>query len=111
MNKIRVFGDVHGRSNDYLKLIENTDYSVQLGDFGFDYKFLGNVDDTKHVFFPGNHDNYDKCLWYPHCLGDYGYANLNSIDFYFVRGGFSIDKAWRERHYAFTGQKTYWSNA
>jgi predicted phosphohydrolase len=110
MSKIRVIGDVHGKIPQYLKTITDSEFSLQLGDFAFDYRFLGNIDDTKHVFFPGNHDNYDKCFAYPHCIGDYGYENLNGIDFYFVRGGFSIDKEYRERHYAFTGQKSWWSN-
>lgn len=110
MSKIRVIADIHGQPNNYKKIIEGADYSVQLGDFGFDYRFLGNVDDNHHKFFPDNHDNYDKCFAYPHCLGDYGNETLNGVGFYFIRGGFSIDRDYREKHYAFTGQKSWWSN-
>ncbi len=110
MKKIRVIGDIHGQPNVYKKIIEGADASVQLGDLAFDYRFLGNVDDNHHKFFGGNHDNYDKCFAYPHCLGDYGNEILNGVGFYFVRGGFSIDRDYRERHYAFTGQKSWWEN-
>lgn len=110
MKKIRVVGDIHGQPNNYKKIIEGVDASIQLGDFGFDYRFLENVDYKKHVFFPGNHDNYDKCFAYSHCLGRAGIDKLNGIEFFFVSGGFSIDKNWRIRHQQLTGQKSYWSS-
>ncbi len=108
MKKIRVIGDIHGVVEPYLNTIWNTQASLQLGDFGFDYRFLDKVYFEDHKFFPGNHDNYDKCFAYPHCLGDYGSETLNGVEFYFIRGGFSIDKAWRIKNYQMTGQLTYW---
>lgn len=110
MKKIRIIGDLHQKYSQYLHLIKDAEYSVCVGDIGFDYKTIEHLDPSHHVWVMGNHDNYDKCFAYPQCLGNYGGFNLNGIDFYFVRGGFSIDKAWRERHRAFTGQKSYWSN-
>jgi hypothetical protein len=109
MKKIRVISDVHGERRKYLALANNCEYSVQLGDLDFDYEFLNELDPDKHKFFPGNHSNYDKCFAYPHCLGDYGPVELNGVKFFFVRGGFSIDWAYRTRHYQFTGEKIMWA--
>lgn len=110
MNQIRIISDVHGKINKYLDVVNKCEYSVQLGDLAFDYRFLGNIDDTRHVFIPGNHDNYDKCFAYPHCLGNFGEFELNGIVFFFIRGAFSIDWQYRQKHQELTGQKSWWSN-
>lgn len=54
-----VIGDVHGKINEYWKLINkyNID-SIQLGDFGFKRHHnwhLENVDSSKHKINFGNH--------------------------------------------------------
>jgi predicted phosphodiesterase len=92
---ITVISDVHGKQPNHLDLIEHHDYTLQLGDLGFCYKYLEEVDPEKHQFFPGNHDNYDICYDYKHCIGDFGLHTLNHVEFYFVRGAFSIDWHWR----------------
>lgn len=96
---IRFIGDVHGGKNTkkYLRLIQNVDNSVQIGDLGFSYEFLFNqeVDKEAHKFFGGNHDNYDQYFKSPHSLGDYGFEGLGLVDFYYVRGAFSVDHWWR----------------
>jgi len=96
---ITVIGDVHGKYDKYHKIIEQKNrypYTVQLGDFGFNYDTLKNVDHTKHIIIGGNHDNYDICHKYPHFLGDYGYiSNFNGIDFFYYRGAYSIDRQHR----------------
>jgi predicted phosphodiesterase len=82
---ITVIGDVHGKYERYHRIISRTKdhpYTIQLGDFGFKYDTLKNVDHTKHVIIGGNHDNYDICGNYPHFLSDYG-------------GAYSIDKQYR----------------
>lgn len=106
--KIRVIGDVHGKINKYLDILDKCQYSVQVGDLAFDYRFLDNVDSECHKWIPGNHCNYDKCFAYPHCLGNFGVHELNGIEFFYVRGEFSIDWAYRVRHQEFTGQKSWW---
>ncbi len=75
----------------YLQLISGCDYSIQLGDFGFDYKFLkqNRVDPKRHAFIPGNHDNYETLP--PHSLGDFGPIPFLPQSF-FVRGAYSIDR-------------------
>lgn len=96
---ITIIGDVHGKYRRYHEIIREKDrypYTIQLGDFGFKYDTLKNVDHTKHVILGGNHDNYDICYNYPHFLPDYGYmVNFNGIDFFYYRGAYSIDRQYR----------------
>jgi len=98
-NHITLIGDVHGKYDRYHKIIRQTErhpYSVQVGDFGFDYTTLKNVDPKNHVFIGGNHDQYDIINDVPNYLGDYGYVNnFNGIDFFFFRGAYSIDRQYR----------------
>lgn len=97
-DQITIIGDVHGKYDRYHKLIRQTDYypyTVQLGDFGFKYETLNNVDSTKHLIIPGNHDNYNMCYRYPHFLGDYGYTKLNGVEFFYYRGAYSVDRQYR----------------
>jgi len=98
MEGFTVIGDVHGKYERYHRIVRRTEenpYTVQLGDFGFKYDTLANVDSTKHLIIPGNHDNYDTCYNYPHFLGDYGYTSLNRIEFFYYRGAYSIDRIYR----------------
>jgi len=92
---MRIIGDVHGKYERYLNAINKTDFSVQLGDFGFDYSILDNVDSNHHRIIAGNHDNYDYVGDYPHFLGNFGNVEFNGFSFFFVRGGLSVDKAIR----------------
>jgi len=94
MSILRLIGDVHGKYSQYLQLIQDVEYSIQLGDMGFDYSLLKNVDSKKHKILAGNHDNYDN-MDYPHFLGNFGVYKVEETEFFFVRGGFSIDKALR----------------
>lgn len=96
---ITLIGDVHGKYKRYHEIIREKDrhsHSIQIGDFGFDYETLTNVDSKNHVFVGGNHDNYDKVNSVPNYLGDYGYVNnFNGVDFFFFRGAYSIDRQYR----------------
>ena len=104
---LRIIGDVHGcitkgrlvsalRTPNYMDIVKDVEYSVQLGDMGFRYKDLNVLDAEHHVFFGGNHDNYDSIHGSPNDLGDYGEHCIGGLPFYFVRGAFSIDKKWRK---------------
>jgi predicted phosphodiesterase len=98
MDGFTIIGDVHGKYDRYHKIVRQTErhpYTVQLGDFGFKYDTLTNVDSTRHLILPGNHDNYDFCYNHSHFLGDYGYTSLNRIDFFYYRGAYSIDRPYR----------------
>lgn len=95
---ITLIGDLHGKYDRYHKIVRQTEkhpYTLQIGDFGFRLDTLKNVDSTKHLILPGNHDQYDICYNYPHFLGDYGYTSLNKVEFFYYRGAYSIDRQYR----------------
>ena len=97
-NSITVIGDVHGKYRLYHEIIRQSNYfpyTVQLGDFGFKYETLDNVDSNKHKIIGGNHDNYSRIISIPHYLGDFGYSCLNGVDFFYYRGAYSIDRQYR----------------
>lgn len=96
-------GDIHGHYQKYLNLISEADYSVQLGDFGLDFKCLEAVDSKRHKIVLGNHDNYGTLLP-PHSLGDFGTFELAGFTFFFIRGGYSIDHMYR------TPNISWWAN-
>lgn len=110
---IRIIGDVHQKYDQYLQLTKNVDYSVQIGDLGYHNDRIADaVDCMKHKFFPGNHDNHDNDYELPNCLGRFGYYSNYEIGFkfFFVSGGFSLDKHIRQRYYLSTGIKSYFEN-
>jgi hypothetical protein len=94
-SKLRIVGDVHCQYYRYLEIIKDTDYSLQLGDFGFNYDVLQHVDSSKHKILLGNHDNYQTADQFPHFLGNFGISNIGNFVFFYIRGGHSIDKRWR----------------
>jgi predicted phosphodiesterase len=88
MTRLTVIGDIHG---DYLlhgKLMRKYEKTLQLGDCGFNYKYLDGYDPEKHKVLGGNHDNYPELVKLPHYLGDFGSWN----DVFYVRGAWSIDR-------------------
>jgi hypothetical protein len=103
--KITLLGDCHGKYSKYLDIVKDTEYSIQLGDYGFNYSSLKSVDCNKHKVLFGNHDvvftNSDGELIKPcdHILDNFGIieksSNSNIPDMFYVRGGHSIDKAYR----------------
>jgi Icc-related predicted phosphoesterase len=99
MNKITIIGDLHGKYDKYHKIIRQTDkypYTIQIGDFGFKYDTLNNVDHKKHLIIRGNHDNTVLAKNYPHFLSDYGYmVDFNGLDFFWYAGAYSIDRQYR----------------
>jgi hypothetical protein len=110
LTKVRIVGDVHGKTADYVRMIKESKvrHSVQLGDMAFDYGKLKELDCNDHKFFGGNHDNYDIYYKSKHALGDYGAVTLGPLDFFFIRGDFSIDKDIRLRQEAFGMGKGWW---
>lgn len=115
MSTLRIIGDVHGKNDQYAELTKSCDYSIQVGDMGFDYRVLTTlgIDNEKHKFIAGNHDNYDKYYESAHTLNntkDFGLASHGGLEFFFVRGGFSIDWRQRQQHFLRGGGKSYWDN-
>jgi predicted phosphodiesterase len=89
---ISVIGDVHGHYAEYERMARKRQYTVQLGDLGFKYGCLNNLDPAHHKIVAGNHDNYDIITEYPHYLGNFGNCSLGGVNFFFYRGAYSIDR-------------------
>lgn len=110
---ITIIGDTHGKFNEYFDIASKADFSLQIGDFGFDKVWnklsYSNLSPLNHKVIPGNHCSYDACIQSKHCLGNYGMATLNNISFFFIRGGLSIDRVYRIGEELNGGPKTYWS--
>jgi hypothetical protein len=107
-----VIGDVHGKTSRYFDIVEGYKYTVQVGDFGFsrawnklEYSGLGK---GEHWVIPGNHDDYDVCLQSSYCLGDFGLCDNMDKPFFFVRGGLSIDRLFRQANEVNGNPKTWW---
>ncbi len=106
--KIKIIGDIHGKFDAYKKVIADAEYSIQIGDFGFDMHWSKlarhKIDPDRHRIIPGNHDDYEYIAnsarakeW---TFGkDYGMQNFKGLDFFFVRGAWSIDKSYRTPEY------------
>ena len=92
---ITLIGDAHGQYDRYVKMARKRDFTVQIGDLGFKYGCLDNLDPEKHKIVGGNHDNYSIIGQFPHYLGDYGNCSLGGTDFFFYRGAYSIDRQFR----------------
>lgn len=88
-------GDAHGQYDRYVKMARKRDFTVQIGDLGFKYGCLENLNPENHKIVAGNHDNYDVIGEWPHYLGDYGLASLGGVEFFFYRGAYSIDRKYR----------------
>jgi predicted phosphodiesterase len=109
MNSVRLIGDAHGKTDQYLKIASEAEYSIQLGDMGFDYSKLKALDPNKHLFIPGNHENYDAAFDCEYNIGCYGgVPNKILNDWFFVRGAISIDMLARVHEYMNGGPKTWW---
>ena len=99
---LRIIGDVHNKIDNYISLAEQAEYSIQIGDLGFNYLGIHKLHPDKHKVLAGNHDDYEVyenqfVHQTKHFLGDYGtYLVPNVGEFFFVRGGYSIDKAYRK---------------
>ena len=87
---MRIIGDTHGRISDYLKLIEDVDESIQIGDMGIGFPHITLPPSNGHKFFRGNHDSPLACRAHPNYLGDWGYDADKGL-FWFA-GADSIDK-------------------
>jgi predicted phosphodiesterase len=95
---LTIIGDVHGKYERYYKIIRQSDihpHTIQLGDFGFKYNTLANLDPNNHKILGGNHDNYDIIHKYPHYTGDYGISIVGEVEFFYYRGAYSIDRQYR----------------
>ncbi len=96
---IAFIGDVHGKYLEYKKICSRYEYTVQVGDMGYDYNPLSTIDSNKHKFIGGNHENWPLIRSYKHFLGRYGFTTINNTSFFFMSGGFSVDWKYRDKMY------------
>jgi hypothetical protein len=120
---LRVIGDIHGRTDRYKRIVQDANEkgmcTLQLGDLGFGDAYHQLMSDSsfdvqRNRFFMGNHDQYDYvsketdegCLsrFADFNLGEFGPRSLGGIDFFMVRGAFSIDYKHR------TAFRSWWSD-
>ncbi len=107
---MRVISDIHGNLKRYKSLAEGSPFSLQIGDLGFTYTYKklladSGFDVVRHKYFAGNHDDFDFARrgldadtylkFAEFNLGDYGMRSHGGVDFYFVRGAFSLDWMYR----------------
>jgi Icc-related predicted phosphoesterase len=104
--KLGIIGDVHGKLLAYQNTIlsHRLDYSIQLGDFGFesewDFIEQSTFDSDKHKILMGNHDYYPKLNSSPFSLKNYSVFKYidqsgNNMTLMTIRGAESIDKSLR----------------
>ena len=98
MKNILIIGDVHGKVNEYYKILQKykPELSIQLGDFGFKKEhewFLKNIDCDKNKIIFGNHDD-TSFVSEEYSLGNYTHFHREP-EIMFVRGADSIDKKYR----------------
>lgn len=92
---LTLIADVHGKYDKYLDICRDNEFTLQLGDMGYNYTPLNELDSSKHKFIFGNHDLHNIEKFPPHYLGKFGTALLGGVEFFFVSGAFSID--WKIR--------------
>lgn len=105
---LAVIGDVHGKFYEYTDITKKYQKTLQLGDMGFDYSRLESVYPKNHKFFGGNHDNYWDYHKTPHAIGDFGEYKHGGVEFFFIRGAFSIDKVARVKAECRGHGKSWW---
>lgn len=87
---IRFIGDVHGNFNKYFQLINQTDLSIQVGDFGVGFVPMPNLTENNR-FIRGNHDDPSLCTTIKNYIPDGTFED----GIMFLGGAWSIDRAWR----------------
>ena len=96
MKKITIIGDVHGKLERYKQIIDNCDFSICVGDFGFKnewdemYPVVFNKLPQQHKVNPGNHDYGPYLSKHLLSTGNFGWWPDYSI--FTIRGADSIDK-------------------
>jgi hypothetical protein len=110
---LTVIGDLHGKFNKYKQIVDKCEYSFQLGDSGFSSFWnklhYSDIDPDCHKIMCGNHCDYDIAPKSPFYAGNYGLATVGGVEFFYVRGGLSIDRLYREVERIKGGARTYWT--
>jgi hypothetical protein len=91
-----LIGDVHGKIDRYLKLVNElpaSAQSIQVGDMHIGFPRVCLPTMKHHKFIRGNHDHPQKCKEHANFLGEYGYLEQERL--FYMGGAISID--WRIR--------------
>lgn len=91
-----VIGDIHGKTYQYLKLLDRRrgEPSVQLGDFGIGFpgdKPLPSLP-SNAWFLRGNDDNPGSARSHGNYPGDYGCRMIDGIQIFYLSGAWSFDQ-------------------
>lgn len=96
MSGICVVGDVHGKIEEFNKILNNHSSKTpifQIGDMGAGFRTIPHF--TNNVkWIRGNHDDPKASREHPNYLDDYGY--LPEYKLFYLAGAWSIDHAWRQ---------------
>ena len=78
--KITFISDVHGDIDGYLKLVDQADYSYQLGDLFYGMEGITEVPTLSdhHAFIAGNHDH-PSIYKHLNCLQAWHYRSLDNL--------------------------------
>ena len=110
---LRIIGDVHGKFDSYLKVARAAKHSLCLGDFGFSDSWnklhYSGLNPESHKVLGGNHESYDVAPQSHFYLGDFGEATIGGVSLFYIRGGISIDRTYREAERINRGPRTWWS--
>jgi hypothetical protein len=91
-----VIGDIHGKTERYLKLLSRHcgEPSVQLGDFVIGFPGDGPLPAVPDNawFLRGNHDNPEAARSHENYLGDYGSRTIDGIRIFYLSGAWSSDQ-------------------
>lgn len=113
--KILFIGDVHGKWDQYARILEiyHPEHSVQVGDFGIGFaneepehleqvRYAMDNFGSDNRYIRGNHDNPQACADDPRWIPDATYDEETGI--FYLGGALSIDRAWRIEG------STWWAN-
>jgi len=94
--KITFIGDVHGKVDILLPLLERrcqeSDLILQVGDLGLGFRNVNlPILSEDFGFIRGNHDSPDLCRMHPNYAGEFGMWN----GVFVVSGAYSMDWQWR----------------
>lgn len=93
---ITVIGDVHDMFNEYVSIVQDSEYTIQLGDFGNKHTWnlldSNNIDSNKHKVLAGNNDDYNTCKRSPFYMGEFGLCQLDNRPIFYIRGGYSFSR-------------------
>jgi hypothetical protein len=110
---LKIVGDIHGKFDKYYEIASKSEATLQIGDFGFSSTWnklsYSDLDPNNHKVLAANHDDYDIAPHSPHYLGDYGVATIGGVTLFYIRGGLSIDRLYRQVEHLNGGPKTYWT--